>query len=94
MTLRPVLDRIIVTPLAAETRTAGGIELPNAKRPRRGTIVAVGPGRWNRDGSCRLPLAFEVGQVVEWGVDGGQRLKVQGQEYVVLGEPEVLAVLA
>jgi len=88
--IRPVLDRIIVIQ-SEGAGMSGGIVIANPDRPSRGEVVAVGPGRTAKDGRV-LPLPFTVGQTVEWWPDGGQRLTVAGQEYVILGEPEVLGV--
>lgn len=90
--LRPLDDRIVVKPLEAEAMTAGGIVLPDTakEKPQRGTVVAVGPGKWLDNGS-RSTLAVAVGDEVIYGKYSGSDIEVGDEEYKILRESDVLA---
>jgi chaperonin GroES len=92
MAIRPLDDRILVEPLEAEEKTAGGILLPDMakEKPQRGKIVAVGPGKF-RDSGDRTPLSVKVGDEVLFGRYAGSELKEGGKEYKVMREGDVLA---
>ena len=93
MKLIPLNDRVIVTPLAAEEKTAGGVILPdNAKeKPNKGKVVAAGPGRTLDDGK-RVALAVKKGDVVYYGKYSGTEVKVGGEEFKILREEDILGV--
>ena len=93
MKLKPLNDRVIVTPLAAEEKTAGGVILPdNAKeKPNKGKVVAAGPGRTLDDGK-RIALAVKTGDVVWYGKYSGTEVKVGGEEFKILREEDILGV--
>jgi chaperonin GroES len=90
--IRPLDDRVVVTPLEAETRTAGGIVLPDTakEKPQRGTVVAVGPGKLLENGK-RGELSVQVGDQVIYGKYGGTDIEVGGEEVKVLRESDILA---
>ncbi|RMF39632.1 MAG: co-chaperone GroES [Planctomycetota bacterium] len=90
--IRPLDDRVVVQPVEAEETTAGGIVLPDTakEKPQRGTVVAVGPGRLLDNGN-RAPLSVAVGDVVIYGKYGGSDVEVNGQEYKILRESDILA---
>jgi chaperonin GroES len=90
--LRPLDDRVVVQPLQAEERTAGGIVLPDSakEKPQRGTVVAVGPGRLLDNGK-RGELSVQEGDEVIYGKYGGSDIKVSGQEVKILRESDILA---
>ncbi len=92
LNIRPLDDRVVVEPLAAEETTAGGIVLPeNAKeKPQRGTVVAVGPGRL-LDSGDRGDLSVNVGDEVIFGKYGGTEIEVDGTEVKILRESDILA---
>ncbi|MCH2179313.1 MAG: co-chaperone GroES [Mariniblastus sp.] len=92
LNIRPLDDRVVVEPLAAEETTAGGIVLPeNAKeKPQRGTVVAVGPGRL-LDSGDRGDLSVSVGDEVIFGKYGGTEIEVDGLEVKILRESDILA---
>jgi len=92
LNIRPLDDRVVVEPLAAEETTAGGIVLPeNAKeKPQRGTVVAVGPGRL-LDSGDRGDLSVNVGDEVIFGKYGGTEIEVDGLEVKILRESDILA---
>ncbi len=90
--LRPLDDRIVVEPLAAEEMTAGGIVLPDSakEKPQRGIVVAVGPGR-PLDNGERSVLSVVVGDEVIYGKYSGSDLEVDGSEIKILRESDILA---
>lgn len=90
--LRPLDDRVVVHPLDAEEMTAGGIVLPDAARekPQRGKVVAVGAGKL-LDSGARGELAVTVGDEVIFGKYGGSDVEVNGEEYKILRESDILA---
>ena len=93
--LRPLDDRVVVQPLEAEAVTAGGIVLPDSakEKPQRGKVVAVGPGRL-LDNGARGTLSVAVGDEVIFGKYGGSEVEVEGEEYKILRESDILAKLA
>lgn len=92
LNLRPLDDRVVVHPLDAEEMTAGGIVLPDAARekPQRGKVVAVGAGKL-LDSGARGELAVAVGDEVIFGKYGGSEVEVNGEEYKILRESDILA---
>jgi len=95
VTLKPLDDRLVVTPSEATEKTAGGILLPDSakQKPQQGTVVAVGPGKL-LDGGTRAPLAVKVGDVVLYGKYSGSDVEVGGVDYKILRESDVLGKLA
>lgn len=92
MNLRPLDDRVVVEPLTAEEKTAGGIVLPDAakEKPQRGKVVAVGPGRLLDSGE-RSPVAVKVGDEVLFSKYGGTEIEVDKKEVKILRESDILA---
>ncbi len=92
--LQPTNDRVLVAPDKAEERTASGIVLPEGaqEKPQQGKVLAVGPGERN-DAGERTPLQVKVGDKVIYGKYAGTNIKIDGQEYVLLRESELLAKL-
>jgi len=90
--IRPLDDRVVVEPLKAEEKTAGGIVLPDSaqEKPQRGTVVAVGPGRLLDSGS-RGELSVAVGDEVIYGKYGGTDIEINGEEVKILREGDILA---
>ena len=90
--LRPLDDRIVVEAVEAEEMTSGGIVLPDAaqEKPQRGTVVAVGPGRLLDSGN-RGELSISIGDEVIYGKYGGSDVEVDGDEYKILRESDILA---
>ena len=93
--LKPLDDRIVVEPLEAEEKTAGGILLPDTakQKPQRGKIVATGPGKLSETG-VRLALAVKIGDEVLYGKYSGSEVDEAGKEYKILREGDILAKLA
>jgi len=91
--IKPLEDRIVVKPLDAEQTTASGLVIPDTakEKPQEGTVLAVGPGRFE-DGQ-RLPLDVKVGDTVLYSKYGGTEVKYAGEEYLILSARDVLAVV-
>ncbi len=93
--LRPLDDRVVVQAVEAEGVTAGGIVLPDSakEKPQRGKVVAIGPGKLLDNGN-RGQLSVAVGDEVIFGKYGGSEVEVNGEEYKILRESDILAKLA
>ncbi len=91
--IKPLEDRIVVQPSEAEQVTASGIVIPDTakEKPQEGTVLAVGPGRFE-DGA-RVPLDVQVGDTVLYSKYGGTEVKYSGEEYLVLSARDILAVI-
>jgi chaperonin GroES len=94
MAVKPLDDRVLVKQSAAEERTAGGIVLPDTakEKPQRGRVIAVGPGKLLDDGKRAAP-SVKKGDEVYYGKYSGTEIKIDGEEYVILKESDVLAVI-
>jgi len=92
--IKPLFDNILIRPLEAETKTASGIILPdNAKeKPQTGQIVAVGPGKVTPKGE-KEPIVVKVGQKVMYKKWGGNEVKINGEELILVEQKDILAVL-
>ncbi|MFQ3622939.1 MAG: co-chaperone GroES [Acetobacteraceae bacterium] len=93
MPFKPLGDRVLVEPSPAETKTRGGIIIPDTagEKPTRGTVVAVGPGSRAEDGRL-LPLDVKKGDTVLYGKWSGTEVKMDGKDYVILKEADILGV--
>ena len=96
MNLKPLGDRVIVEPLEEEQTTAAGIVLPDTAvdKPQRGTVIAVGPGERSRETGEIVPLDVAEGDVVVFSKYGGTEITVEGTEYLILRESDILAKVA
>ena len=92
--IRPLHDRVIIQRLEAETKSAGGIVIPDSatEKPIRGKVMAVGRGKILENGDVR-PLDLKVGDHVLFGKYSGTEVKVDGDEYLVMREEDVMAVI-
>jgi len=92
LNIRPLDDRVVIEPLEAETKTAGGIVLPDTakEKPIKGRIVAVGPGKLLDNGK-RLEPVVKKGDQVIFSKYGGTEYKVQAKEYLIMKESDILA---
>ena len=89
LNIKPLADRVLVEPMPAETKTASGLIIPdNAKeKPQKGTVVAVGNGKVDE------PLTVKVGDTVLYGKYGGTDLKLEGKDYLMMREADILAII-
>jgi chaperonin GroES len=94
MTIKPLADRILIEPVEAETKTHGGLYIPdNAKeKPMQGNVVAVGAGRRSDKGEI-IPMELKVGDKVLYGKYSGTEVTIDGKNYLIAKENDVLAVL-
>lgn len=94
MQIRPLHDRVIVRRLEEERKTASGIVIPESatEKPDQGEIIAVGNGKVGDDGKIH-PLDVKVGDKVLFSKYGGQIVKVQGQEFMVMREEDIMGVI-
>jgi chaperonin GroES len=94
MKIKPLADKILVERLEAETKTAGGIVLPDSakEKPQRGKVVAVGPGKVMDDGSVQK-LSLKKGDTVLFTSYAGTEVKIKEKEHLIMSESDVLAVI-
>ncbi len=87
--MKPINDRVIVKPAKAETKTKGGIIIPDTakEKPQRGKVVAVGPGK---DG---IKMTVKKGNTVLYGKYAGQELHYEGEDYLIMREDDILCIL-
>jgi chaperonin GroES len=94
LNLKPLADRVIVKPMEAEETTKGGIILPDTakEKPIEGTIVAAGPGKTAEDGKT-VKLEVKVGDKVLYGKYSGTEVTVEGEEYLIMRESDIFAIV-
>ncbi len=94
MNVKPLADRVIVEPLEAAEKTAGGLYIPdNAKeKPQKGRIVAAGPGKLSDAGSL-MKMEVKAGDTILYGKYSGTEVSIEGKEYLIMRESDVLAVI-
>lgn len=92
--LKPLADRVVVKKIEAEEKTSGGIVLPDTakEKPQQGEILAVGPGRMD-DKGARQPMEVKVGDKVLFAKYSGTEVKIDGVEYLILAERDILAIV-
>ncbi|HHY69392.1 MAG TPA: co-chaperone GroES [Bacillota bacterium] len=91
--LKPLSDHVVLKPVEAEEKTKGGIVLPDTAkdRPQEGEVVAVGPGKVLEDGT-RLTPEVKVGDRVIYSKYSGTEVKIDGEEYLIVRESDILAI--
>ena len=89
LNIKPLADRVLVEPLEAETKTASGIIIPDTakEKPQKGNIVAVGPG------TKENAVTVKVGNTVLYGKYSGTELKLDGKDYLIMRESDILAIV-
>ncbi len=94
MNFRPLNDRVLVKRVEEETKTAGGIIIPDSakEKPLQGEVLAVGAGKIQEDGTVR-PIDIRVGDKVLFGKYGGTDIKVDGEDRIILREDDVLGIV-
>jgi chaperonin GroES len=95
MNLRPLHDRVLVKRLEEQEQSRGGIIIPDSakEKPQQAEVVAVGNGKLNDEGKI-VPLVVKAGDRILFGKYGGSEIRVEGQDYLILREDEILGVLA
>ena len=90
--LQPMGDRLVVKPMQSEEKTKSGIYLPDTakEKPQEGKVIAVGPGRMTDEGK-RIAPDVEVGDVVLYTKYGGTEIKIDGEEFIIMRESDILA---
>jgi chaperonin GroES len=93
MNLKPLGDRLIVEPLEEEQTTIGGIVLPDTalEKPQRGNVVAAGPGVRSQETGEVIPMDVSEGDTVVFSKYGGTEIRIEGTDYLILRESDVLA---
>ena len=89
LTIKPLSDRVLIEPAAAETKTASGIFIPDTakEKPQRGTVVAVGKGTKDHE------MTVKVGDAVLYGKYAGTELKLDGKDYLIMKEEDIFAIV-
>jgi len=89
LSITPLHDRVIVEPAAAEEKTAGGIIIPDTakEKPQRGTVVAAGPGKKDE------PVMVKAGDTVLYGKYAGTEISIEGRDYLIMRESDILAIV-
>ena len=89
LNIKPLADRVLIEPAPAETKTASGIIIPdNAKeKPQKGTVVAAGKGTKDE------PITVKIGDTVLYGKYAGTELKLEGKDYLIMRESDILAII-
>lgn len=87
--VKPLQDRVLVKPADAETKTAGGIIIPDSakEKPQRGTVVAAGPGKKDE------PTSVKEGDTILYGKYSGTEIQIDGQDYLIMRESDIFAIL-
>lgn len=90
--LQPLGDRVVIKPIEREEMTRGGIVLPDTakERPMEGEVIAAGPGKMTDDGK-RIEMDVKVGDIVVYAKYGGTEIKIDGKDYMILNESQILA---
>jgi len=92
--LKPLHDRVLVKRIEGTEKTKGGIIIPDSakEKPQEGEVVAVGPGKTTDDGKLQ-PMAVKAGDKVLFGKYSGSEVKIEGDEFVILREDEILGII-
>ncbi|MBI4800378.1 MAG: co-chaperone GroES [Desulfarculus sp.] len=94
MKIKPLQDRVIVKRMEEETKTAGGIIIPDSakEKPQQGKILAVGPGKV-LEGGTRVDMTVKVGDLVLFGKYSGSEVKIDGDEVLIMREDDILGII-
>ena len=92
--IRPLFDFVLIKPLEGESKTPGGILLPDSakEKPQMGEIMAIGPGQMSDAGKI-IPMLVKVGQKVMYKKWGGNEIKVSGEEWLLVEQKDILAII-
>lgn len=94
MKIQPLADRVVVRRVEEAEKTAGGILIPNnaKEKPMEGIVVAVGPGKYQKEGTLR-PVGVKVEDRILFGKYGGTEIKIEGEDLLILSENDILGVI-
>ena len=94
MAVRPLHDRVLVKPLEADTKTAGGIIIPDTaqEKPQEGKVVAVGAGKRGDDGSI-MPMDVKKGDRILYGKWSGTEVKIDGKDMMIMSESDIMGIV-
>ncbi|MBI5645844.1 MAG: co-chaperone GroES [Ignavibacteriae bacterium] len=94
MKLKPLADRVVVRPLEAEEKTAGGLYIPDTakEKPMQGEIMAVGPGKVGDDGK-NIAMEVKVGDKVLYGKYSGTEVRIDSEDYLIMRESDIFAII-
>ncbi len=94
MNVKPLEDRILLKPMEAETKTSGGIIIPDAakEKPQKGEVIATGPGKISDKGQ-KIEISLKKGDKVLYGKYSGTEIAIDGEDYLIIRESDVLAVI-
>ncbi len=94
MKIRPLADKVLIQRLEAETKTAGGIVLPDSakEKPQKGKVISVGDGKMLDDGTVRKPQV-KKGDTVLFTSYAGTEIKIDGKEHLIMSESDIMAVI-
>jgi len=92
--IRPLYDRLIVKRADAETKTSSGIIIPDTARekPQEGKVIATGKGKLNEDGSV-IPMDVKAGEKIIFGKYAGTEIKIDGEDYLIIKEDDVMGII-
>ena len=95
MKLKPLGDRVLVKPAPKEDRTSSGLYISSGaqEKPQRGEVIAVGAGKYNEKLGSRVPLDVQVGDQVYYGKFGGNEVKIDGEDYLLLRADDIYAIV-
>ena len=95
MKIKPLNDRVLVVGIEDKEKTTGGIIIPDTakEKPQEGKVVAVGPGKWDKNGK-RIPLEVKEGDRVLFGKYTGNEVNIDGNEYLIMRENDILGIIA
>jgi chaperonin GroES len=95
MKLKPLGDRVVVQAAEAEEQTKSGLYIPDSakEKPQKGTVIAVGDGRWDENGTKRIPLDVNDGDTILYSKYGGTEIKLDGEDFLILSERDILAIV-
>ena len=94
LSLKPLSDRVVVEPAAAEEKSSGGIILPDTaqEKPQQGTVVATGPGKVSDSGTL-VEMSVKDGDIILYGKYSGTEVNVAGTDYIIMRESDILAIM-
>ena len=95
LNIKPIADRVVVEAAPAEEKTASGLYIPDTakEKPQRGTVVAVGPGKYAELTCNLIPMNVKVGDEVLYGKYAGQEVTLEGKEYLIMREADLISTI-